>query len=253
MDTLSKSPARKVFLRADDFGASPGSNEAIIDAIDCRSILNVGVMAVGSSLDHCLDALIERQDEICIGMHATINSEWTTTRWGPVAPVDTVSSLVAGDDAFLKNPKESNERIRLSEMQIELEAQLAFLRKKGLELSYLDTHMGFQWIEGVDEWLADFAARESLIYTELPKWSKIRFKNTPDLRRLQTSALIEKVAAVAGDNSIWISHPAYPEPVTRSFGQAVSDRRGREAKILIDPDFQESLQNFQLLLARFDD
>jgi predicted glycoside hydrolase/deacetylase ChbG (UPF0249 family) len=36
-----------VYLQTDDFGASPGTNEVIIDAIDCQIILNVGVMAPG--------------------------------------------------------------------------------------------------------------------------------------------------------------------------------------------------------------
>jgi len=251
-ETTAESPIA-IYLRADDFGASPGSNEAIIDAIDCRTIRNVGVMAPGPHLEHCFDALVERQGEACIGMHATLNSEWSNVRWGPVSPAEQVASLVDPDGFFWKQTSQTHERAQLEHITIELEAQLDALRRKGLEPRYIDTHMMFQWIPGVAEIVADLAKREGLVSGVAPSQAYVSLGDGHDWSQDSLAELLEGVRQNAQTGDIWVTHPAHQEAVTEQFGIKVAERRAREARLLIDPQFLKSTQKLGIRLKRFDE
>jgi len=87
--------------------------------------------------------ILKAHPEISVGIHLTLNAEWKNYRWGPVSGKDKVPSLVDEHGFFFpsraaffaNNPK-------LTEVEIELRAQIERALKSGLKISYLDYHMG---------------------------------------------------------------------------------------------------------------
>src|SRR5690606_4025332 len=80
---------------------------------------------------------------VSVGIHLTLNAEWKNYRWGPVAGVTAVPSLVdsmgyffpSRATFFANNPK-------LDEVETELRTQIEKALKAGLKVAYLDYHMG---------------------------------------------------------------------------------------------------------------
>jgi hypothetical protein len=72
--------------RADDLGSSHTANVAIAGAaVTGDYIKNVSCMAVGPWIDEGAELLQDRQN-VCLGLHAALNSEWDPLKWGPVSP-----------------------------------------------------------------------------------------------------------------------------------------------------------------------
>jgi hypothetical protein len=234
---------KTLITRADDFGSSPGANDAILDALDAGFVRNAGVMAPGPFLKHRLDELRERQDTFCPGLHATLTSEWPRFGWGPVLPLDQVPSLVLPNGRFPRNSHSLKEQATLPEMMAEIAAQLERVRNFGLRPRYLDCHMGFHWLPGMAEALADFCRREGLVYANHPEYVGFPF---PFDEQNITPSLPPQGRLVA------LFHPAYEDEISLRFDEGVAAQRDREARHLAKPaGLQETLRLLHLVPAMY--
>lgn len=136
-------PVEKVLLiRCDDIGMSHGVNQAAKELIEADLKFSASVMVPCSWFDEAVD-LLKDKPFVSIGVHLTLNAEWKNYRWGPVAGKSSVPSLVdslgyffpSRASFFANNPK-------LDEVEAELRAQIEKAMKAGLNVSYLDYHMG---------------------------------------------------------------------------------------------------------------
>jgi predicted glycoside hydrolase/deacetylase ChbG (UPF0249 family) len=73
------------------------------------------------------------------GLHLTLTSERVYYRWGPVAPVDRVPSLVDQNGYFHHDWKEG-QHIDAKEVEIELRAQIERALAMGVRPTHLDSH-----------------------------------------------------------------------------------------------------------------
>lgn len=229
-----------LITRADDFGASPGTNDAILGCLDAGFVRNVGVMGPGPFLRHRLSELVGRQDAFCPGLHATLNSEWAGIRWGPVLAPEDVPSLVREDGTFHSDSQTLHERGVVSEMLAEISAQLDLVRRLGLRPRYLDTHMVFTWIPGVAEALAGLCQREGLVFANGPGFESLPLKLDVTAGEL-AGAMAGMAATHPGTRPVWVSHPAKRDDVSEKFffdpGQpsaSVAESRHREYAKLSD-------------------
>ncbi|CAN5408953.1 hypothetical protein BH11ARM2_BH11ARM2_33250 [soil metagenome] len=153
-----------LLTRADDAGASLGTNRAIRACVAAGSIRNVSIMAVGPAFD---DLAAGGAIPACLGVHAVINSEWDAPRWGPLT---LASSLTEPDGTFRRFPVDHERAsFSLDEIEKEIEAQIAKVREAGFEPNYLDEHMMFSWLPDIWERLVRLAEREGLVYAPLPE------------------------------------------------------------------------------------
>ena len=87
--------------------------------------------------------ILRKNPHVTVGVHLALNSEWRGYRWGPVLGKDGVPSLVdsvgyfrPSNDEFLESTYD------LGEVERELSAQVERALASGLEITYVDAHMG---------------------------------------------------------------------------------------------------------------
>ncbi len=243
-------PSRRLRLitRADDAGSARAANEAIEETVRRGIIRNVSVMAAGAELEHAAD-LLRDLPGVCFGLHATLNAEWATVRWRPVLPASEVRSLLDADGAFTAHPLVLHERgFVLSEFAAEMEAQLARLRSVGFRPSYIDTHMGFHWLAGVEEVLGSLAQREGLLLDAslkhpcLPSWA---------------GGLGAAIGTATGGPWLLITHPGKNTPEMRAFINSdmpegrVAAERDAERRTLCDAALLRRVEEGSLILETY--
>ncbi|HUT32337.1 MAG TPA: ChbG/HpnK family deacetylase, partial [Planctomycetota bacterium] len=196
----------RLLARADDAGSCRTANQAIMECVEAGLALNVGVMACCPFFDEAAAMLAGRKD-ICVGLHATINAEWDEVKWGPVLPPERVPTLVDADGHFHRTPNITHEHgANADEVMAEIEAQLARARAAGLNIEYLDEHMGFGGLPGVRERLDALMQREGLLdggrgYDRLPP-SPWRYDDRAD-------DLIARLEAAGPGTYLVVAHPGH--------------------------------------------
>jgi chitin disaccharide deacetylase len=236
----SLQPMKQLLTRADDFGASLGTNDAIVEAARAGLVRNVGVMAPGPCPGHRLGELLALRGRICIGLHATLNSEWAGPRWGPLAGIGLTPGLARGDGTFHADVEQTHRFAEPEEGVREVRAQLDHLRSRGLDPEYVDCHMAFNWHPDWDRALGEFAAQEGLRYHAHGMLPAVRLEirgpgdpGPADLRRFMDDEHLER--------ALWVFHPARRDSASERFfkdpqnpSTHVAEIRDREYRFLAD-------------------
>jgi predicted glycoside hydrolase/deacetylase ChbG (UPF0249 family) len=117
-------------------------NQAVEKVLDTGIPFSASVMFACPWYQEAVEILRGRP-QVSVGIHLTLNSEWKTYRWGPVAGAGTVPSLV--DSLGLFFPSRSTffgNNPTLKDVETELRAQIRRALATGLRIDYMDYHMG---------------------------------------------------------------------------------------------------------------
>jgi predicted glycoside hydrolase/deacetylase ChbG (UPF0249 family) len=130
---------RVVIVHADDVGMCGATVDAFIElAAD-------GLTSSGSVMVPCpwfpeVAARCRGRNDLDVGVHLTLTSEWDGYRWGPISSRDPASGLLDEEGYFHRNQDRwlaiDHEAVR-SEMEAQVERALA----AGVDLTHLDSHM----------------------------------------------------------------------------------------------------------------
>jgi hypothetical protein len=132
--------ARLLVIHADDFGMSHSVNRATIEAFENNWITSSSVMVTCPWFPEVVN-FARRRPEVCLGVHFTLNSEWTTFRWGPVSRPESVRTLLDDEGYFPLTETQVIEKASLAEVDAELRAQVDKARSAGIQPSHFDAHM----------------------------------------------------------------------------------------------------------------
>ncbi|MDH3652013.1 MAG: polysaccharide deacetylase family protein [Saprospiraceae bacterium] len=134
--------AKVVIIHADDLGVAHAENTASIDALENGSVTSASAMVPCPWFREVAEYAKANDGKHDLGLHLTVTCEWKNYKWGPVASLDQVSTLVDSVGHFHSDCASFAEGLDLEELEIELTAQVEKAISMGLNPTHLDTHMG---------------------------------------------------------------------------------------------------------------
>lgn len=133
---------KHLMIRTDDIGMSHSVNTGLKKLLDTGYPVSVSVMFACPWYQEAV-SILKQYDNISIGLHLTLNSEWEHYRWGPVAGPEAVPSLVDENGYFFHSSSTLyNNKPERQELEKEMRAQIERALASGLEIDYVDYHMG---------------------------------------------------------------------------------------------------------------
>lgn len=131
-----------ILIRCDDIGMCHSVNMAVKQVLQTGIPVSLSVMVPCPWFSEAAE-MLKQYNNVSIGIHLTLNSEWKQYRWGPVAGTGAVPSLVdSSGNFFPSRSKLFGNNPKLSEIETELRAQIQKALNAGLKIDYLDYHMG---------------------------------------------------------------------------------------------------------------
>lgn len=249
----------ELLIRGDDAGGTVSANLAIAECHRSGILNNASVMAVGSAL---VDAArrLSGLPQLCLGLHVTLNSEWTFPRVRPCLPSDQIPSLVDSEGVFLPSPQHIAGRgFVLIEAMNEVRAQLHRIRSVGIVPSYIDEHMGVGWLPGLAEAISKLCDEEGLVFareaaTSLPQVEGVQ----PECIHGDRAAdWIRRIESAPLGRYVLVTHPLTIDDESNSIyrstdppGTVAMDRE-RDRQALLDPAFLSVCRSSRVQLRRY--
>jgi predicted glycoside hydrolase/deacetylase ChbG (UPF0249 family) len=134
---------RIVIFHADDIGMCQASLAAYHD------LLEFGVLSAAATMVPCpwfpATAAYCRQQasngRLDMGVHLTLNSEWSAFRWGPVSTRDAASGLLDSEGYFYNNTRATQQAADPAAVRLELQTQIERALAAGVDATHIDSHM----------------------------------------------------------------------------------------------------------------
>lgn len=133
--------AKLLIIHADDLGSSHSENAASFYAMENGSVNSGSIMVPCPWFEEVAD-YSKTHPKADLGIHLTLNSEWSHYKWGPVSNRGEVKSLLDKNQYFPDNLDYVSEHAKIEEVEQELRAQIQTALDEGINLTHLDTHMG---------------------------------------------------------------------------------------------------------------
>jgi len=132
---------RAVIIHTDDIGMCQASVQAFKD------LWAFGTITSGATMVPCpwFPAVVEMckdNPEMDMGVHATLNSEWESYRWGPISDAGTGSGLRDEAGYFHQWHQAVYDNASAEEVDAEVNAQIEKALKAGINVTHVDSHMG---------------------------------------------------------------------------------------------------------------
>jgi predicted glycoside hydrolase/deacetylase ChbG (UPF0249 family) len=132
---------RAVIIHADDIGMCYASIEAF------KELWGFGTISSGAVMVPCpwfpaTAQMCRENPEMDMGVHATLNSEWDSYRWGPLSTRDSGSGLMDEAGYFHQWQPAVYENAKEEAVAAELNAQVERALAAGIDVTHIDSHMG---------------------------------------------------------------------------------------------------------------
>lgn len=132
---------RLVIIHTDDIGMCQASVTAFEHLWDFGTISSGAVM-VPCPWFPATAKMCRENPQMDMGVHATLNAEWTNYRWGPLSTRDPESGLLDADGYFHQWHPAVYENARPEAVAAEVNAQVERALAAGIDVTHVDSHMG---------------------------------------------------------------------------------------------------------------
>lgn len=138
---MDMEPAETILItRSDDLGYTHTGNLAMFDCMRFGIIRSAAILAIAPWFEEAARMACENAD-LCFGVHMGVIGEWRGYRWRPVLPYSEIPTLVDEDGFLWRSPAEFwANHPNMDELEKEFTAQVNLVRKRGVQIDYLDTH-----------------------------------------------------------------------------------------------------------------
>ena len=132
---------RVVIIHTDDIGMCHASVQAFADLWAFGTISSAAVM-VPCPWFPSVAQMCRENPGIDMGVHATLNAEWESYRWGPVSTREAGSGLMDEAGYFHRWHQAVYDHARPEAVAVEVNAQVERALAAGIDVSHVDSHMG---------------------------------------------------------------------------------------------------------------
>jgi chitin disaccharide deacetylase len=132
---------RLVIIHTDDIGMCHASVQAFADLWAFGTISSAAVM-VPCPWFPSVARMCRENLGIDMGVHATLNSEWESYRWGPVSTREASSGLMDKAGYFHQWHQAAYDHARPEAVAAEVNAQIERALAAGIDVTHVDSHMG---------------------------------------------------------------------------------------------------------------
>lgn len=133
--------SRLLVIHADDFGMMHTVNRAIEEALENHWVTSASIQVPCPWFPEVVQWVKSHPNED-LGIHLTLNADWTPYRWGPVSEQALNSSLRDLDGYLPLLTEYVDQHAKMQDVETELRAQVDKAQAAGIKLSHLDSHMG---------------------------------------------------------------------------------------------------------------
>jgi len=132
---------RLAIIHTDDIGMCHASLTAF------EHLWEFGTISSGAVMVPCpwfpaTAKMCRNNPEVDMGVHATLNAEWESYRWGPVSTRDPESGLLDKDGYFNQWHEAVYQNAKPEAVAIEINAQVERALAAGIDVTHIDSHMG---------------------------------------------------------------------------------------------------------------
>ena len=133
--------ARVLVVHGDDMGLCQSANAGTLQALTEGRASSASIMVPCPWFPDAA-RIARARPELDLGLHLTLNCEWNSLRWAPVAGRARVPGLVDPEGFMWRSAADVLQHATPEEVEIELRAQIELALQNGLRPTHLDTHMG---------------------------------------------------------------------------------------------------------------
>lgn len=263
VEMIKKGGKKFLIINADDFGMSKNTNEGVIETFLHGILTSATVMMPTPQVQEVAE-FQKKYPNADIGVHLTLTSEWKKYRWGPLAPKEKVQTLYeTGTPYFWPDISSVKKNVDLQEAQIEIEHQIEYARELGINISHLDCHMGWCYLND------DFA---DIIFPYIEKYRLPHREVSPSRKRklkgMGIKVIDNLVVGIQGNTyddlkKSFISHlkklpigitEIYFHPACLSDEVPIDsgwEKRDWERRLLLDKDVMQVIKDEDIVLIGY--
>jgi predicted glycoside hydrolase/deacetylase ChbG (UPF0249 family) len=253
--------APELAIRCDDVGMCHAGNMAVKKLIASGMPFSTSVMIACPWYLEAVE-MLKDQDQVSVGIHLTLNSEWQHYKWGPVLGPSAVPTLVDGNGHFHTTSADfAAADVDLDEVEKELRAQIDRALDAGLRLDYLDYHMltavSTPELTAIVEGLADeyglglsryFGERSASLWDVAPERKLAELMDfVPRVKPGRPNLLVIHLG-VDGPEMAALVDVNNPEDPAR-----VGIHRQAELDALLSPEFRQAIADHGIELVNYGD
>lgn len=133
--------SRLLVIHADDFGMMHTVNSAIEEAMEKGWVTSASIMVPCPWFPEVAE-WAKAHPNADLGIHITLNADWTTYRWRPISPQGKGSSLLDDAGYLPLLTEDVDAHAKMPDVETEAHAQIDQAQAAGIHLSHFDPHMG---------------------------------------------------------------------------------------------------------------
>ncbi|MGH7664866.1 MAG: ChbG/HpnK family deacetylase [Gemmatimonadaceae bacterium] len=250
-----------LLIRSDDAGMTHAVNMAKKRLIETGMPVSVSTMFVTPWWQETVEILREHP-EVSVGVHLALNSEWRNYRWGPVVGQNAAPTLVDEHGFFFPSSRDVYDNDPdLGEVELELRAQIERALNTGLQIDYVDFHMGTvrnnpAFLEIASELAAEYGLLVSGFQNEV-FWDP-QYRAGPSDK---PDSLATMLGSLDARFNVLITHPGLNTPEmavledmnTAHPLESMAVHRQAELDALLSPTFARALEEYPVKLITYRD